>query len=71
MDAELLSAVTGVPMRATKMSYAAETSGGSALRLNGSLWWGAPVFGEIKVRGERLGRVATVKVMSYQEAGEL
>lgn len=70
MDAELLAAVIGAPMRATKTSYAAEANGGVAESLNSAIWWGAAQFGALENRGERLFRVATVKVMSYQEPQE-
>ena len=71
MDAELLTAVTNTAMRTTKMSYVAVASGGAATALSSNVWWGAPVFGSSESRGERLGRTATIAVLSYQEAGEL
>ena len=71
MDAELCSAATSVPTRATKTSYAAEVSGGSPTSLGSAIWWSAPEFGAAEVHGERLRRAAIIEVMSYQEAGEL
>jgi hypothetical protein len=36
-----------------------------------NVFWGDMAFGAETVAGERLERVATVNVYSYQEAGEL
>jgi hypothetical protein len=35
------------------------------------VWWSDVSFEPVKVDRDRLTRVATVEVMSYQEAGEL
>lgn len=66
MDTELLQAMTAVPQRAAKMSYAALASGGSAVGDGTGIWWSGPVFGPVESRGERLGRKAKVAVLSYQ-----
>jgi hypothetical protein len=73
MDAELAAAVSAVPQNALKMSYVA-SAGGSGLApvaMATNVFWGDVVFGAVVVNGERLERVATVEVFSYQEAGEL
>ena len=36
-----------------------------------NVFWSDAAFGAATVNGERLERVATVEVFSYQEAGEL
>jgi hypothetical protein len=36
-----------------------------------NVFWGDVSFGPAVANGERLERVATVEVFSYQEAGEL
>jgi hypothetical protein len=71
MDAELLAAVTERPWSAPKMSYAALATGGVATAMQTSVWWAPPVMGKTVVERDRVGRTATVAVMSYQEAGEL
>jgi hypothetical protein len=73
MDAELAEAVSAAPQRVTKMNYAggAGGSGLAAVTMATNVFWGDAVFGAAVVNGERLERVATVEVFSYQEAGEL
>jgi hypothetical protein len=36
-----------------------------------NVFWGDVAFAAVTTRGERVERVATVEVFSYQEAGEL
>lgn len=71
MDAELLAAVTEQPWGAPKQNYAALATGGAAVAMQTSVWWAPPVMGKTVVERDRVGRTATVQVMSYQEAGEL
>jgi hypothetical protein len=73
MDGELVAAVSAAPQNVPKMNYVA-ASGGSGLApvvMATNVFWGDAVFGATVVNGERLERVATVEVFSYQEAGEL
>jgi hypothetical protein len=72
MDGELVAAMSGVPQNTVKMNYSA-VSGAEAppLAMATNVFWGDAVFGAVNVDGERLERVATVEVFSYQEAGEL
>jgi hypothetical protein len=73
MDAELSAAVSAAPQNAVKMNYVG-SAGGSGLApvaMATNVFWGDVVFGAVVVNGERLERVATVEVFSYQEAGEL
>ena len=68
MDGELVAAVSGNPQNAVKMNY---SGGAGAAAMATNVFWGDAVFGATVVDGERLERVATVEVFSYQEAGEL
>ncbi len=73
MDAELVSALSAGPHHATKMNYVGE-AGGSGLApvaMATNVFWNDATFGTAEMNGERLERVATVEVFSYQEAGEL
>ena len=73
MDGELVVAVSASPQNAMKMNYVA-AAGGSGLApvaMATNVFWGDAAFGAAVVNGERLERVATVEVFSYQEAGEL
>ena len=73
MDGELAAAVSAAPQNAVKMNYVA-AAGGSGLApvtMATNVFWGDVTFGAAVVNGERLERVATVEVFSYQEAGEL
>jgi hypothetical protein len=73
MDGELVAAVSAAPPSAPKMNYVA-AAGGSGLApvtMATNVFWGDVSFGPAVVNGERLERVATVEVFSYQEAGEL
>jgi hypothetical protein len=71
MDAELAAAINATPQVAQKQSYAAVASGGSVAAMNTNVWWSEAVFGAAQVKADRIARVATVVVMSYEEAGEL
>jgi hypothetical protein len=71
MDGELVAAVSAAPQNVPKMSYVAGGSGLAAVAMGTNVFWSDAVFGAVTVNGERLERVATVEVFSYQEAGEL
>ncbi|MGH9596993.1 MAG: hypothetical protein ACRD3K_09370 [Edaphobacter sp.] len=73
MDGELAVAASMAPQNTPKMSYAAGAggSGGPPATMATNVFWGDVSFGASAVNGERLERVATVEVFSYQEAGEL
>ena len=65
MDAELV--VMLVPNSAVKTNYAVSPS----VAMQTSVFWSNAVYEPVKVNHERLERVATVQVFSYQEPGEL
>lgn len=71
MDGELLAAVNECPHNAVKTNYAGLAQGKTATTLGTSVWWGPVSFGKTVVKKDRVGRTASVMVMSYQEAGEL
>jgi len=71
MDGELLAAVNACPHHAVKTNYSGLEQGRSSSAMGTSVWWGPVSFGKTAVKKDRVGRVATVMVMSYQEAGEL
>jgi hypothetical protein len=73
MDAELAGMVNAAPQNAVKMNYAAAagSSGQPPVAMATNVFWGDVVFGATTVNEERLERVATVEVFSYQEVGEL
>ncbi len=71
MDAELSAALLQAPRLSVKQNYAALASGGSATAMQTNVWWGPATFAKTVVKDNRIGRTATVDVMSYQEAGEL
>jgi hypothetical protein len=71
MDGELQAIVNPLPRTAPKMNYAGLANGGAAVAMTTKVWWGEVAFGKTVVKENRLGRTATVAVMSYQEAGEL
>jgi hypothetical protein len=68
MDAELAAALSQPPRNAAKMSY---TASAAPAAMQTEIFWGEVSFAAAAVTGERLERVATVAVFSYQEAGEL
>ncbi|SNS33224.1 hypothetical protein SAMN05421770_101536 [Granulicella rosea] len=65
MDAELAFALQTEPQSAPKLSFVTGVVRGT------NVFWSDPLFGPVATHGERLERVATVEVYSYQEAGEL
>jgi hypothetical protein len=73
MDAELVASVSASPQNTKKMNYvgAAGRSGLPPVAMATNVFWSDVVFGAAVANGERLERVATVEVFSYQEAGEL
>jgi hypothetical protein len=73
MDAELAAIVNAAPQNAVKVNYqgAAGNSGPTPVAMGTKVFWGDVMFGAAVVNGERLQRVATVDVFSYQEEGEL
>jgi hypothetical protein len=73
MDGELVAAVSAAPQNVPKVDYAAAAgvSGTAPVTMATNVFWSDAVFGATVVNGERLERVATVDVFSYQEAGEL
>lgn len=79
MDAELAAAVGAAPQNAAKLNYAALGAataqgvgpGTAPAPMATNIFWGDAVFSNVAINGERLERVATVVVFSYQEAGEL
>jgi hypothetical protein len=71
MDGELVAAVSAAPQNAPKMNYASGGGSGTAAAMATNVFWGDVTFGAAVADGERLERVATVEVFSYQEAGEL
>lgn len=73
MDVELAAALGMSPQNAPKMNYvaAAGESGLAPVTMATNMFWGDVSFGASVVNGERLERMATVEVFSYQEAGEL
>jgi hypothetical protein len=73
MDGELVAAVSATPQNVPKMNYVA-AAGGSGLApvaMATNVFWSDVAFGAATADGERMERVATVEVFSYQEAGEL
>jgi hypothetical protein len=70
MDAELAAAVRQSPQSSVKMNYSGLPYGRSAAAMATNVWWGPVTFGDVSLKADRLGRTATVDVMSYQEAGE-
>ena len=71
MDAELVAVLNNAPQTATKQSYAALATGGSATAMSTNIWWSEVVLGSLVVKADRIGRTAKVTVMSCEEAGEL
>lgn len=71
MDAELLSAVLQSPQNAAKYDYSGLAHNGAVSTMNTRVWWSGITFGAIKAEADRIGRAATLHVMSFQEEGEL
>jgi hypothetical protein len=73
MDGELVAALSATPQNTPKLNYvaAAGGSGRAPVAMATNVFWSDAAFGAAVADGERLERVATVEVFSYQEAGEL
>ncbi len=71
MDGELLTAVRTAPQNALKSDYSGLARGAAATAMSTRLWWSEVAFAGAKTEADRVTRVATVQVMSFQEAGEL
>jgi hypothetical protein len=65
MDDELLRMLS--PASAVKMNYTQTP----AAQMGTSIFWTQPVFAAEATTRERVGRVATVEVFTFQEQGEL
>jgi hypothetical protein len=70
MDAELAEAIGATPQSASKQNYAGLATSGVAAPMSSRIWWTDVNFGAAEIKGDRVGRSATVMVMSYEEAGE-
>ena len=64
MDSELLAILQ--PFSTAKVNYAATP----AATMLTQVFWDEPVFSPIAIQRDRLGRVATVMIYSYEEQGE-
>ena len=64
MDAELMSLLQ--PNTAQKMTYASTP----AAPMETQIFWSEASFQPLKVERDRLSRIATVSVFSYEEPGE-
>jgi hypothetical protein len=71
MDGELVATVSAAPQSAPKMSYITAPGGAAPVAMATNVFWSDVSFEVTVINGERLERVATVEVFSYQEAGEL
>lgn len=71
MDGELLAALTQQPQNALKTNYSGLAFNQPMKPMTTNLWWGAIAFGKAELNADRIGRIATVEVTSFQEAGEL
>jgi len=74
MDGELLAAFNQTPHSALKRNYSGVAATGAAavaIPMATSIFWSQPTFAPATADGERVARIATVQVFSYQEAGEL
>jgi hypothetical protein len=72
MDGELTAALNASPHSALKMNYSGVAgTGATAVPMATNIFWSQPAFAPATIAGERIERVATVQVFSYQEAGEL
>ena len=70
MDGELVAALSASPQSVPKTSYVGGT-GAAPVAMATNVFWSDAMFGATAMNGERLERVATVEVFSYQEVGEL
>lgn len=71
MDGELLAAVRQCPQNLGKTNYSALAHGGAAQAMNTRVWWSDVTFGAVEIDADRIGRTASIQVMSFQEVGEL
>ena len=71
MDGELLGAIRQCPQNAVKSNYSALANGGSVKTMSTRVWWSDVIFGAVETNADRIGRTASIQVMSFQEAGEL
>jgi hypothetical protein len=71
MDGELAAALGTQPRYAVKTNYAGVSAGVAPVAMATNVFWGDVAFAAVVTRGERVERVATVEIFSYQEAGEL
>jgi hypothetical protein len=76
MDGELAAALNEAPQSVPRMNFAGAAGGagigvGAPATMATNVFWGDVSFGPVSVNRERLERVATVEVFSYQEAGEV
>ena len=72
MDGELTASLNAAPHSASKMNYSGVSgTGAAAIAMATNIFWSQPAFAPATITGERIGRVATIQVFSYQEAGEL
>lgn len=72
MDGELLAALNQSPQSAIKMNYSGvAATGANPIAMATNIFWSAPAFAPTIIADERISRIATVQVFSYQEAGEL
>ncbi len=72
MDGELTAALLTDTQSALKKNFSGVAGTGAApVPMSTNIFWSAPHFAPVKTSGERIERVATVQIFSYQEAGEL
>ncbi|MDQ2834062.1 MAG: hypothetical protein M3Y50_10025 [Acidobacteriota bacterium] len=73
MDAELVTAIGASPQSTPKTNFVALAGASAAAPtvMATNIFWSDVAFGPTTVTRERIERVATVEVFSYQEAGEL
>ncbi len=71
MDGELIAALGASSRTLPKMNFQAVSAGVPPVAMGTNIFWGELSFASEKTLGERVERVATVEVFSYQEAGEL
>lgn len=72
MDGELATALLTDTQSATKKNFSEVAgTGTTAVPMSTNIFWSAPRFAPVTTSGERIERIATVEVFSYQEAGEL
>ena len=72
MDGELTTALSIAPHSAAKMNYSGVAgTGAAAVAMGTNIFWSQATFAPTTIAGERIERVATLQVFSYQEAGEL